>query len=198
MLGKFRKLSRVSQGIIAGSLFVILAACTVPIWLIYSQNHSGQTSIQQPAIKPYSAPHNSVSGKPVSLDIPSLQINLPVIDGRYDASTHGWTLTSDSAQYFVDSARPNNVGGKTFIYGHYRKNVFSDLHNIRPGAALSLDTDNGYRFNYKFESSFTTSPSDLSVLDNTKKPVLYVQTCTGLFFQHRQIFSFKYVGYKKI
>jgi LPXTG-site transpeptidase (sortase) family protein len=198
VLGKFRKLSHVTQCIVVACLLTIVAACTVPVWLIYSQNHASQTSIHQPAIKPYSAPRNSISGKPVRLDIPSLQIDLPVIDGKYDPSTHGWTLSNYAAQYFVDSARPNNVSGKTFIYGHYRKNVFSGLHNIRPSAALSLDTSNGYRFNYRFESSFTTTPSDLSILSDTKEPVLYVQTCSGVFFQHRQIFSFRYVGYEKI
>jgi sortase (surface protein transpeptidase) len=173
-------------------------AVAVPAWFIQAQHNAGLTSIQQPAAKPYSAPVSSISGKPIGLTVPSLQIDLSVIDGQYNPDTHGWTLTSDKAQYFVDSAEPNNIGGKTFIYGHYRKNVFEKLHNIQRGATLSLTTDNGYRFNYRFESSFTTSPSDLSVLDNTAKPVLYVQTCTGVFFQHRQIFNFVYVGYEKI
>jgi LPXTG-site transpeptidase (sortase) family protein len=198
MLGKFRRLRRVNQGIIIGFLLVIAVAVTVPAWFIHAQNHAGATSIQQPAVKPYSAPKNSISGTPVNLTIPSLQLDLPVIDGQYDPSTHGWTLTSDKAQYFADSAKPNNLSGKTFIYGHYRRNVFENLHNIQLGAMLSLTTDNGYRFNYRFESSFTTSPSDLSVLNNTQKPVLYVQTCSGIFFQHRQIFSFAYVGYEKL
>lgn len=196
VFGKFRKLGLVNQGVITGCLLVIVAACALPAWFIYSQSHANQSSVQQPAVKPYSAPKNSVSGTPVRLNVPSLQINLAVIDGHYDEASHGWTLTSDSAQYFVQSAQPNNTGGKTFIYGHYRDNVFAGLHNIKPGAALSLTTKNGYRFNYRFESTFTTSPSNLSVLDNTKRPVLYLQTCSGVFFQHRQIFTFKYIGYK--
>lgn len=196
MVGRFLKLSHVNQSVIIGSLLVIVIACTIPFWLMYSQSHV-TSSIQQPPVKPYSTPKNSISGKPVDLSIPSLQIDLPVTDGQYDPKTHGWTLTSDKAQYLVDSARPNNVGGKTFIYGHYRYNVFAALHNIEPGAALSLTTDNGYTFNYRFKSSFTTSPSDLSILSNTKAPVLYLQTCSGAFFQHRQIFNFQYVGYER-
>lgn len=198
MLGKFRKLNRVNQGVIIGGLLVIVAAITVPAWFIYMQHHAGLASIQQPAVKPYAAPKNSISGEPVSFSIPSLQMNLPVIEGHYDASTHGWTLTSDKVQYFADSAEPNNTSGKTFMYGHYRANVFARLHDIRPGQTLSLTTNNGYKFNYRFESTFTTSPWDLSVLKNTKKPVLYVQTCSGTFFQHRQIFIFAYTDYEKI
>lgn len=174
------------------------AAIAAPAWFIYAQNHANQTSIQQPAAKPYSAPKNSISGTPIGLSIPSLQMDLPVTDGHYDASTHGWTLTLDKVQYLTDSAKPNDTAGKTFLYGHYRANVFARLHTIQPGAVLSLTTDNGYRFNYRFESSFTTSPSDLSVLNNTKRPILYVQTCSGAFFQHRQIFVFTYVNYEKI
>jgi len=175
-----------------------VTAITLSAWLIYSQYQAGHSSISQPTVNRYSAPRNSISGKPVGLNIPSLQINIPVIDGQYDPATHGWTLSLNKAQYFVDSAQPNNVGGKTFIYGHYRREIFASLHNIQPGASLSLTTYNGYRFNYQFASSFTIEPSDLSVLDNTAQPVLYVQTCSGVFFQHRQIFSFKYVGYEKI
>lgn len=195
MLGKFYKLGRVNQGIIIASLLAIVITCVVPAWVIYSQNHI--ESIQQPTVKPYSAPKDSVSGDPSHLDIPSLHIDIPVIDGQYDPKTHAWTLTGYKAQYFVDSARPNNIEGKTFIYGHYNYNVFAVLHNIQPGAELSLTTSNGYRFNYKFDFTFTTSPSNLSILNNTKKPVLYLQTCSGAFFQHRQIFSFQYVGYEK-
>lgn len=196
MLGKFNKLSRLNRGIIIASLLAIVLACVVPAFLIYVQHHTH--GIEQPAVKPYSAPKNSVSGDPVNIDIPSLQIDVPVIDGQYDPSTHEWTLTGYKAQYLVDSARPNNIAGKTFIYGHYNYHVFAVLHNIKPGAALSLTTSNGYRFNYKFKSTFTTSPSNLSVLDNTRKPVLYVQTCSGIFFQHRQIFIFAYEGYDKL
>jgi LPXTG-site transpeptidase (sortase) family protein len=194
---KFTNLDRVNQVIIVGCLLVINIACTFPTWLIYSQNNISYASAEQ-EVQPYGTPKNSVAGKPVTISIPSLQIYLPVIDGHYDADTHNWTLTDNSAQFMVDSAKPNNVGGKTFIYGHALMNIFGKLPNIQPGAKLSLTTDNGYRFNYRFDSSFATSPSDLSVLDNTKKPVLYLQTCSGAFYQNRQIFSFKYIDYEKI
>ncbi len=198
MLAKFYKLSHINQGIIIGCLLVIALACAIPVRLIYSLNHIGPTTIQQPAVKPYSAPKSSISGKPVDLNIPSLQIHLPVIDGQYNPNTNGWTLTDGNVQYLVDSAQPNNLGGKTFIYGHALRSVFGRLQYIQPDAVLSLTTNNGYQFNYRFKSSFATSPSDLSVLHNTKKPVLYVQTCSGVFSQHRQIFNFEYVGYEKI
>lgn len=198
MLGRFRKLGRVNQGIIIGCMTVIVLTCALLTWSIYSLHHISQTSIKQPLVKPYSAPKDSISGKPISLKIPSLQINLPVINGQYNPKTHGWTLTDNNVQYLVDSAQPNNIGGKTFIYGHAVRNIFGKLYNIQPGAGLSLTTNNGYKFNYRFGSSFTTSPSDLSVLSNTKKPLLYLQTCSGFFSQNRQIFIFKYVSYKKI
>lgn len=196
--GRFFKLNRVNQGIIIGCILIISASSTLPVWFINWQNHLGQSAVQQSMVEPYSAPQSSISGKPVSIKIPSLQIDLPVIEGRYDPKTHNWTLTNDNAQYMVDSAKPNNVAGKTFIYGHALRNIFGRLPSIQPGAKLSIVTNNGYRFDYRFESSFATSPSDLSVLDNTKNPVLYVQTCSGVFYQNRQIFSFDYIGYEKL
>jgi LPXTG-site transpeptidase (sortase) family protein len=196
-LRRFSGLHRLNQGIIMVCLIVITAASAFPAWLMYSQDHFSQTG-QYSDVVPYSAPNNSVAGLPVGLSIPSLDIYLPVIKGQYDPSTNNWTLTDSNAQYMVDSAKPNNIAGKTFIYGHALRNIFGKLPYIQPGAELSLTTSNGYRFNYRFDSSFATAPSDLSVLDNSKKPVLYVQTCSGVFYQNRQIFSFDYIGYERI
>ena len=133
---------------------------------------------------------DTISGDPVRIDIPSLKLSLPVIPGVYNEQTKTWTLTLDKVQYATITPPPNDAGGSTFLYGHYRWGVFAILHTIQKGATATITTSNGHTFTYTFESSRVTDPGDDSVFSYTGKPILTIQTCTGLFFQNRQLFTF--------
>lgn len=135
-----------------------------------------------------------ISGNPVSISLPSLDLNLPVINGTYNKTTQSWTLTNDKVQYATITPPPNNASGNTFLYGHYRKGVFATLHTIKPGDHIVITTDNGHVFTYAFTSSRETDPADDSVFAASSTPMLTIQTCSGLFFQNRQLFSFSLVG----
>lgn len=137
-------------------------------------------------------PAQVISGKPVRIEIPSLQINLQVIDGHYDAKTNGWTLTKDKAQYAAATPLANNATGNTFIYGHNRKGVFNTLNRIKAGAQAIITTDNGHRFVYTFRSAYETNPNDNSLFAYQGAPILTVQTCSGLWYQNRQLFTFDF------
>src|SRR5689334_17813948 len=47
-------------------------------------------------------------GKPQSVNVPRLGINLSIIDGVYDQTTDSWTLSDDKAQFAAVTALPNN------------------------------------------------------------------------------------------
>lgn len=141
---------------------------------------------------------DTISGKPVRLQIPSLKFDLAVIDGTYDAKTGGWTLTLDKAQFAVPSMEPNNVGGDTLIYGHYRPEVFAYLHLIKSGATAKVITDNGYVFTYTYYKTQAFDPRDTSIFYYDGAPRLTLQTCSGTFFQNRQMYYFSYGGYSKV
>ena len=143
--------------------------------------------VNQTIVKP--AP-NVISGEPVRIDIPSLKLSLPVIPGYYNKRTHSWTLTNDKVQYAVMTPPPNNASGNTFLYGHYRWGLFASLHTIKAGAEVSITTDNGHVFTYDFVGSRETNPYDDSLFKYQGKPILTIQTCSGLFFQNRQLFTF--------
>jgi len=132
----------------------------------------------------------TISGNPVQIVIPSVNIDIKVIPGYYYPSTKSWSLSLDSAQYAVMTAKPNNKQGGTFIYGHYRLGVFYTLPKIQPGAQTLITTDNGHTFTYTFEKSSITTPDDTSLFTYKGKPVLILQTCTGTQFQNRQLFVF--------
>lgn len=135
-----------------------------------------------------------IGGEPTRILIPSLHIDLPVIPGYYNKQTRTWTLTTNSVQYATMTPEANNQGGNTFLYGHYRSNVFASLHTIQSGAQAIIQTSNGHTFYYQLSGVRVVSPGDSdSVFKYTGAPVLTVQTCTGLFFQNRQLFTFNLI-----
>jgi LPXTG-site transpeptidase (sortase) family protein len=139
-----------------------------------------------------------IIGEPTTISIPSLNITLPVIDGTYNKSSRTWTLTKDKAQFAAATVQPNNKQGNTFIYGHALDNVFGHLKDIKTGAEADVTTSNGYIFAYKFVSTYATSPTDMSVLTYQGPPMLTVQTCSGTWYQNRQMYLFSYEGYNKL
>lgn len=151
------------------------------------------TPVVHPVLRP-----DAITGHPSQLAIPSLKINLAVINGYYERSSGVWTLTLNKAQYATVTVPPNNEAGNTLIYGHYRPEVFAYLHLIQPGSKAIVTTDNGYQFTYTFQRSEAFDPTDTSIFAYKGAPRLTLQTCSGSFFQHRQMYFFKLDGYKKV
>jgi len=131
-----------------------------------------------------------IEGKPVRIRIPSLNIDLPVIDGYHNLKTQTWTLTKNKVQYAVDTPLANNIEGNTFLYGHNRHEVFRSLSKIKLGAEAIIETDNGHTFTYVFKGALETTPDDSSLFRYQGKPILTVQTCSGAWYQNRQLFTF--------
>jgi len=138
-----------------------------------------------------------VSGHPNRIIIPSLNMSLPVTDGIYDEKTSKWNLSLDQAHYAIISALPNTKLGNTFIYGHYRPEVFARLHRAAIGSEARLQTDNGLTFIYKLESVRETHPKDTEIFAYQGAPQMTIQTCSGAWFQNRQFFTYSLVRYEK-
>ena len=185
--------------LIASTVLVVLGvAGSLPTLYFHFMNNGSVTAHGLPESKPANSSKIKAIGHPKQISIPSLNIELPVIDGFYNSANRQWTLTLNKAQFATVTPEPNNISGNTFIYGHYRREVFAYLHNIKPGSKAIITTDNGYKFIYKFEQTYATSPDDTSVFDYDGAPILTVQTCSGTWFQNRQMYLFEFVKYEKI
>lgn len=139
-------------------------------------------------------PVERISGEPVKLDVPSVDISLDVIPGRYNTQTRQWTLTLDKAQFATLTPFPNNQEGNTLIYGHYRKGVFLNLPKVRPGDIAMVTTENGHRFYYRLTAMKIVKPDESDdIFKYRGGPILTLQTCTGLFYQNRELFIFTFV-----
>lgn len=139
------------------------------------------------------ASSSAISGHPVSIKVPRLQIDLQVIDGVYNANTKTWNLTNDKAQYALLTSEPNNQAGNTFIYGHNTKQVFARLLKAQADDIAIVETSNGHQFTYRLTSSREASPTDDSLFHYQGAPILTLQTCSGPNFQYRYLLTFRLV-----
>lgn len=136
-----------------------------------------------------------LSGTPVRLQIPSVNIDLSIQPGAYNEKSQTWTISNNAAHFTDLSAKPNNYSGNTFIYGHYRPSVFYRLPKAVIGAKAIITTDNGLVFHYTLSTISETNPQDVSVFNQTTDtPTLTLQTCSGTWFQNRQLFRFDFVS----
>ncbi len=144
-----------------------------------------------------SAPPNQVlrvEGRPSVISVPSVGINLPIIDGIYYPKSASWSLSLDKAHYAVMTSLSNNQSGNTFIYAHNRRGVFINLPSVKVGDLAVITTEDGKKFTYRYRSATTTNPNDTQILNYQGAPILSLQTCTGLWYQNRTIFIFDYVS----
>jgi len=207
---KLKKPNKLTSMLIVGATLLVIGTIGVFPTLYFRWSNTGTASatplnssqvFSQLNTQPKSGVKQPlVTGFPVSISIPGsrpdLNINLGIIPGYYNKTSGTWTLSEDAAQFAVMSSQPNNISGNTFIYGHYRANVFAYLHLIQPGTIVTINTNNGYQFNYKYVTTYAVQPTDTNVLGYSGNPILTIQTCSGTFFQNRQMFIFSYVGYK--
>ncbi len=139
-----------------------------------------------------------ITGKPSRILIPSLSMDLAIVDGVYSQNTKTWTLSSDKAHYALPSVQPNDDKGNTLIYGHYRPEVFARLHTIKVGAEIQVLTDNGYRFIYSYRETKAVDPTNVDIFAYEGKPQLTIQTCSGAWMQNRQFYFSDFVRVEKI
>jgi hypothetical protein len=137
-----------------------------------------------------------ISGKPIRINIDGTGIDLPLVDGSYDANTDSWTLSETAAQFAAISSPANNQQGTTFIYGHGTAAVFGAISEQHPplGTVAHVSTDTSRTFNYVLADVHDYTPTDTSLLDDllSGPPRLVVQTCSGALSQWRTMFIFQY------
>ncbi|HSX17797.1 MAG TPA: sortase [Candidatus Saccharimonadales bacterium] len=191
-----RRLKEMRATMLTGLAFVIIGLAVFGVSLLitwFGQRSSVPPVSQVLKNNPVAVnPNPVIKGTPVHIVIPSVDIDLQIVPGYYYPSTQSWTLTLNDAQWATMTAPANDRDGLTFIYAHYRRGVFLTLPKVQPGATAIITTDNGKVFTYTFRSSAITTPEDTSLFSYKGKPVLMLQTCTGVHFQNRQLFLFDF------
>lgn len=150
--------------------------------------------VADPPLSDNSFISKGLSGRPNRIIIRNLNIDIEVVDGRYNPHSQTWNLSEIQAQYATITPPANTEGGNTFIYGHNRPVVFKRLLEAQPGEIATVYTDNGHVFTYKLRSSRVTKPTDDSLFYYKGKPILTLQTCSGAWFQNRSLYTFDLIG----
>lgn len=140
---------------------------------------------------------DTVQGIPRRIRIADLGIDVAVKDGYYDSKTGQWTISEEAAYFATPTTIANSEAGNTFIYGHNSRKIFGKLLSVKPGMKAVVETDSGAQFTYTFISTEAVRPQDASILEYSGKPRLTLQTCSGVWNQHRQIFYFDLTNFKK-
>lgn len=186
-----------------GGALIMLGGVALTAPLLYFQTKNNSAVAQTPVVvqqripvAPASTP--VVTGDPVSISLPNVNITMPVINGYYNSQTGQWTLTDHTVQFATPSTQPNNIAGNTLIYGHALWTIFGHLQDLKAGDQAFVTTSNGYVFTYTYTSTQAYSPENTSIFSYTGAPRLTLQTCSGLFSQNRQMYYFTYDGYKKV
>jgi LPXTG-site transpeptidase (sortase) family protein len=182
--------------LIAGITVLVAGMATLAPFVYFGNKHRAALANATPTVvipvvapKPEPKP-TTITGYPVRLQVPSLNIDLQIVDGVYSDKSHSWSLSRDKVHYALPTVQPNNEAGNTLLYGHYRPEVFAKLHKIAVGAEAIVTTDNGHTFTYKLQEVSTVDPTDTSVFTYEGAPRLTIQTCTGAWMQDRQLFYF--------
>lgn len=167
--------------------------------IVYARQVAEPSSSQNPVTLPSESefPTPSISGIPTNVSIVSLGIDLPILPGAYDSASDSWTLTGNKAHFATITRPANNGGGNTFVYGHNNKDVFGPLRRIQPGTEVVIKTDIGNTFYYTLDGIKTTDPSDVSLFTYTGTPMLTIQTCTGVWHERRQLYTFRLIHYEE-
>lgn len=150
-------------------------------------------SVQQPEETP-----QLVAGTPVRIKIPSSNIDLPVVDGNYNADTGEWTLSPDKVHYALVTPPANNQAGNTFLYGHNNRKVFATLDSTKLGSTATIVTNNKKEFTYRLRSVKEVEPSDVSLFSYRGPAILTVQTCSGNWYEKRKLFTFEFQYVKDV
>ena len=203
----FRKLSprRIVATVLVGMAVILFVAAVVLATEYYlsvkAQKDAVATALKQTTSVPtktVTITPQAVTGTPSKITIPSVNIDQPVEPGYYNASNGTWTLSYHAVYWASMTAPINSQTGNTFIYGHDVSKIFGNLLNAKIGAKAVVTTANGYEFTYTLTKSVAVAPNDTSEIQQTDAPRLTLQTCSGSWYQYRQMFTFSLDSYKKL
>lgn len=132
------------------------------------------------------------TGTPSNISIPSINLDLEVANGEYQDGT--WTLSKNKVLFATNSVKPNTIAKNTILYGHNTAELLLPTKGLQIGDMLYLETQEGYRFTYRYISDRLVKPDDVSVFNDTNTPQLTLITCNGIFNSHRRLMSFEFVS----
>lgn len=123
------------------------------------------------------------SRPPVRIVIPSLAMDLPVVEARVIAGF--WELSETSASHGVGSANPGDIGNSV-IFAHARTELFGPIRDIKNDATVYVMTNDRW-YRYRVVEIKLVDPNAVEVIAPTADETLTLYTCSGFLDTKRLI-----------
>lgn len=125
---------------------------------------------------------------PSEIDIPSINMKLPVEIGKIDNGV--WQISYDHPTFLNASARPG-TNGNIVIYGHNKKAIFGNLPYLSLEQKIYIKTTDNKIYTYVAYQKDFVSPDRVDLVSQTNREELTIYTCWGLFDTQRVVIKAK-------
>jgi len=116
---------------------------------------------------------------PLNIEIPRLNLNLPIKEAT--VSANDWQVYADSVSWLKGSG--NLEMGNLVLYGHNTKVMLGPIIQLGIGDQIILKGSSGEKI-YVVEKSYQSTRWDLTAI-NAKQDQLTIYTCSGWFDANR-------------
>jgi LPXTG-site transpeptidase (sortase) family protein len=131
---------------------------------------------------------------PTHITMTKVGIDLPVVSVPLKNGT--WEVFDKVANFAQGTSLVNAKTGNVGIYGHDRLIDFTKIKQLVKDDTIIV-YGNGQKATYSVVSSAVIKPTDVSVFNPTKEPMLTLTTCDGAFSQMRYMIRAKLVKIEK-
>lgn len=161
------------------------------VWKVYQErvlSFNSETELNSTIIPYFSANLRDDGKIPQAILIPSLNIDLPIIESQIKNGV--WEINKTGASHLGNSARPTE-NGNIIMYGHNKLKLFGKTLSLKKGDLIEVITKDNQKYTYRIFETKTVNSNEISVLAKTEEEILTFYTCTGLLDSKRFIIKAK-------
>lgn len=171
MINRQAKYAALMTLILLSCVAAVISLNTAPLSHAAVQTSSSKPPAAKPA--PKKIPDNRIIIKKIGVEAPLVE-------------TKDWKSALRKGMWRVQTTSQPDKGGNTVITGHrwlYKpphKRTFYNLDKLKKGDLVTV-VWYGVKYDYKVTETKVVKPTEVSILEQTKKPRLTLFTCTPLY-----------------
>lgn len=162
----FRGVSMQTKLLLIGGLLLIF----VPLFFYVNEG------VQLAFFTPHVIPVKKLMAAPIWIEIPQVNIELPIVETALRGST--WEVSNHAISHLAISARPGE-DGPIILYGHNTNDRFGPIRWLSTGQTIVLKTEDKKSYMYKIVRTEQVDPNQVSILVQQSGQTLILYTCDG-------------------
>lgn len=125
---------------------------------------------------------------PKKIIIHSISVDLPIIPATIKDGI--WETHDNGVSYLVLSPVPGSYGN-SILYGHNWTKLLGGLTQLKPGQTFEIEYSDGSIESFTIQTTAYVLPTDVSVLRDSKTPLVTLYTCAGALDSKRFVVTAK-------